>query len=257
MRKKIVCFSWKMHINTREEVTVLGAGIRDLTKDMTELEIFLLPVFPLIPHLSEILKGSHVGWGAQNMSFADYGAYTGEVPVTTLVDLGCKYVEVGHAERRMYFNESDQDVNKKVKLAFKHGLTPLICVGESESEKTDELGYVRIKTQILWALEGLTGEDIKNVILVYEPVWAIGKQEGASAEYVEEIHSFIRGIVAQEFGNDIADAVRIIYGGSVKLESAKLLMKKENIDGLFAGRFALWPDKFAAIAETALSDYIG
>ncbi|PKM50582.1 MAG: triose-phosphate isomerase [Firmicutes bacterium HGW-Firmicutes-7] len=252
MRKKIVCFSWKMHINTRQEVDTLATGIRDLTKAMTELEIFLLPTFPLIPHLSQILEGSHIGWGAQNMAFADYGAYTGEVPPITLIDLGCKYVEIGHAERRMYFNESDQDVNKKVKLCLKFGMTPLACVGETESEKEEGNGYVKIRTQVLWALEGLSEEEIKKVILVYEPVWAIGKQEGASAEYVEEIHSFIRGVVAQEHGSEAAKAVRIIYGGSVKLESAQKLMKKENIDGLFAGRFALWPDKFAAIAATAL-----
>lgn len=255
MRKKIVCFSWKMHINTRDEVTTLATGIRDLTKEMTELEIFLLPTFPLIPHISHILEGSHIGWGAQNMSFADYGAYTGEVPPVTLTDLGCKYVEIGHAERRIYFNESDYDVNKKVKLCLKFGMIPLACVGETENEKNDGLGYIRIKTQVLWALEGLSKEEIIRVILVYEPIWAIGKQEGASADYVEDIHSFIRNVVSKEYGNDVAEAIRIIYGGSVKLDSAKQLMKKENIDGLFAGRFALWPDKFAAIAETALSNY--
>lgn len=244
-----------MHINTREEVTTLATGIRDLTKEMTELEIFLLPTFPLIPHLSQILDKSHIGWGAQNMAVADYGAYTGEVPPATLRDLGCKYVEIGHAERRLYFNESDYDVNKKVKLCLEFGMIPLICVGETEKEKNDGLEYVKIKTQILWALEGLSKENIKKVILVYEPVWAIGKQEGASAEYVEDIHHFIRNIVTVEYGNDVAETVRIIYGGSVKLESAKLLMKKDNIDGLFAGRFALWADKFVGIAETALSNY--
>lgn len=252
MRRKIVCFSWKMHINTRKEVDILGGGIRDLTKDMKELEIFLMPTFPLIPHLAQLLEGSHIGWGAQNMAFTDYGAYTGEVPITTLVDLGCKYVEVGHAERRMNFNETNKDVNKKVKLCFQYGIIPLICVGETEDEKNDNLSHVKIRTQILWALEGLSKEEIKKVIFAYEPIWAIGKSEGASAEYVEDIHSFIRGAIAKEYGSEVSEAVRIIYGGSVKLESAKLLMQKENIDGLFAGRFALEPEKFAAIAATAL-----
>ncbi|TFG82537.1 MAG: triose-phosphate isomerase [Erysipelotrichales bacterium] len=252
MRRKIVGSSWKMHINTRYEVERIAREIRDLTKGVDEIEMFIFPTFPIIEHLSMILKGSNIGWGAQNMSFVDYGAFTGEVPAPTLVDLGCKYVELGHAERRGNFNETDQNVNQKVKLCFKYNMTPLVCVGESKQEKDEGVGHVRIKTQVLWALDGLNDEEIRQVIIAYEPVWAIGQQEGASAEYVENTHRFIRSLIADEFGNDVADAIRIIYGGSVKLESSKELIKKDNIDGLFLGRFALTAENYAAIVKVVV-----
>lgn len=252
MRRKIVGSSWKMHINTRHEVELIAREIRDLTRGAGDIEMFIFPTFPLIDHLSMILKGSNIGWGAQNMSFADYGAYTGEVPVGTLVDLGCKYVELGHAERRANFNETDHNVNLKVKLCLKYNMTPVVCVGESKQEKEEGVGHVRIKTQVLWALDGLSDDERKQIILAYEPVWAIGQQEGASAEYVENTHRFIRSMIADEFGNEVADTIRIIYGGSVKLESSKELMKKENIDGLFLGRFALTAENYAAIVNVAL-----
>lgn len=252
MRRKIIFSSWKMHINTLDEVKDLASGIKDLTKDMKEVEMCLFPTFPLIPHLSKILEGSQVNWGAQNMSFVDYGAYTGEVPAPTLAELGCKYVEIGHAERRDNFNETDKDVNKKVKLCFKYGMIPLVCIGEAEDEKNEGLGHVKIKTQVLWTLEGLNKEDMKKVIFAYEPIWAIGKAEGASAEYVEDIHGFIREVISKEYGQDVAKEIRIIYGGSVKFESARELMEKENIDGLFAGRFSLKAEQFAAIAKAVI-----
>jgi triosephosphate isomerase len=251
MRRKIIGSSWKMHINTREEVDIFTRDIRALTKGCAEIEMFIFPSFPLIEHLSQSLKGSPIAWGAQNMSFVDYGAYTGEVPAPTLVDLGCKYVELGHAERRANFNETDLNVNRKVKLCFKYNMIPLVCVGESTQEKEEGFGPVRIKTQVLWALNGLSNDERKQVILAYEPVWAIGQQDGASAAYVETTHRFIRSLIADEFGNEVADAIRIIYGGSVKLESAKELMTKANVDGLFLGRFALTAENFAAIVNVA------
>ncbi|MGB7595752.1 MAG: triose-phosphate isomerase [Erysipelotrichaceae bacterium] len=256
MRRKIVGSSWKMHINTRDEVDIFVRDVRDLTKGADEIEMFIFPTFPLIDHLSQSLKGSSIGWGAQNMSFVDYGAYTGEVPAPTLVDLGCKYVELGHAERRANFNETDHNVNRKVKLCLKYNMTPLVCVGESKDEKDEGVGHVRIKTQVLWALDGLSDDERKQVILAYEPVWAIGQQEGASAEYVENTHRFIRAMIADEFGNDVADAIRIIYGGSVKLESSKELLSKANVDGLFLGRFALTAENFAAIVNVAKESLI-
>lgn len=247
MRRKIVGSSWKMHINTKSEVNVLANEIVDGIKDIHHVDMFLIPSFPLIDHLAQILKDTKVSWGAQNMAFVDYGAYTGEVAAPTLSALGCTYIELGHAERRANFNETDHAVNKKVRLCLKYGMTPLVCIGETRSDKEDGVGRTRVKTQVLWALEGVARDDVSKIILAYEPVWAIGQSEGADAEYVDDMHRFIRDVIALEYGNDVAQTIRIIYGGSVKLESAHDLISKENIDGLFTGRFALEAKNYIAI----------
>jgi triosephosphate isomerase (TIM) len=255
MRKKIVGSSWKMHITTKSEVDVLAMDIVEGVKDISNVDMFLIPTFPLIDHLANILSDSNVAWGAQNMAFADYGAYTGEVPAPTLAQLGCTVIELGHAERRANFNESDHSVNKKVKLCLDYKMTPLVCIGETKAEKDDGVGNVRVKTQVLWTLEGVKPEDVDKIIFAYEPVWAIGQSEGANADYVEDMHRFIRYVIASEVGNDIAQSVRIIYGGSVKLESAYELISKKNIDGLFTGRFALTAKNYIAIAAL-VSKYV-
>ena len=239
MRRKIVGSSWKMHINTKSEVDVLAQEIVKGVQDIRHVDMFLIPAFPLIDHLSQILKDSNIAWGAQNMAFTDFGAYTGEVPAPTLSELGCTYIELGHAERRANFNETDHSVNKKVRLCLRYGLTPLVCIGETKSEKDDGVGKLRVKTQVLWALDGVDKQHMSNVVFAYEPVWAIGQTEGANADYVEDMHRYIRDVIATEYGNELAQSVRIIYGGSVKLENAFDLISKENIDGLFTGRFAL------------------
>ena len=248
MRKKIVGSSWKMHINTKSEVDTLATEIVEGVKNIHNIDMFLIPSFPLIDHLANILGNSNIAWGAQNMAFVDYGAYTGEVPAPTLAELGCTFIELGHAERRANFNETDHYVNKKVKLCLNYKMTPLVCVGETKAEKDDGVGKVRVKTQVLWTLNGIRFEDVDKIIFAYEPVWAIGQTEGANADYVEDMHQFIRDVIASEVGNDIAQAVRIIYGGSVKLESAFELISKKNIDGLFTGRFALTAKNYIAIA---------
>jgi len=255
MTKKIVGSSWKMHVNTKAEVDVLANEICEGVKDNDNVDMFLIPTFPLIDHLANILRDSNIAWGAQNMAFVDYGAFTGEVPVPTLAELGCTYIELGHAERRANFNETDHAVNKKVKLCLDFGLTPLVCIGETKTEQDDGVGKVRVKTQVLWTLDGIMPEDVKKIIFAYEPVWAIGQSEGADADYVEDMHRFIRYVIASEYGNDIAQAVRIIYGGSVKLESAHELISKKNIDGLFIGRFALAAKNYIAIVSL-VSKYI-
>jgi triosephosphate isomerase (TIM) len=255
MRKKIVGSSWKMHINTKSEVDSLAMEIVEGVKDVSNIDMFLIPSFPLIDHLSNILNNSNISLGAQNMAFIDYGAYTGEVPAPTLAELGCTYIELGHAERRANFNETDHSVNKKVKLCLDYKMTPLVCVGETKAEKEDGVGKIRVKTQVLWTLNGVKPEDVDKIIFAYEPVWAIGQSEGANADYVDDMHHFIRNVIAQDYGNDVAQSVRIIYGGSVKLESAYELISKKNIDGLFTGRFALTAKNYIAIAAL-VSKYV-
>lgn len=255
MRKKIVGSSWKMHINTKSEVDSLAMEIVKGVKDVSNIDMFLIPSFPLIDHLANIINNTNISWGAQNMAFVDYGAYTGEVPAPTLAELGCTYIELGHAERRANFNETDHSVNKKVKLCLDNNMTPLVCVGETKAEKEDGVGKIRVKTQVLWTLNGVKPEDVDKIIFAYEPVWAIGQSEGANADYVDDMHQFIRNVVAQDYGNDVAQSVRIIYGGSVKLESAYELISKKNIDGLFTGRFALTAKNYIAIAAL-VSKYV-
>lgn len=243
-----------MHVNTKAEVTDLAVAIREGVKNIHNIDMFLIPAFPLIEHLSHILADTQIAWGAQNMAYADYGAYTGEVPPSTLVDFGCTFIEIGHAERRAYFNETDHSVNKKVRLCLKNGLTPLVCLGETKSEKDDFVGKTRVKSQLCWAIAGVKKEEVSQIVFAYEPVWAIGQSEGADADYVEDMHQFIRKVLANEVSNEVAQNVRIIYGGSVKLESANDLINKENVDGLFTGRFALQASNYIAIAQ-CVSDF--
>lgn len=250
MRKKIVGSSWKMHVNTIKDGVDLAKKIREYVGNIDDTDIFILPTFPMIKFIADIFDGSKIGWGSQNVCFEEKGAYTGEVPVEILKELECTYVEIGHAERRGLFNESDEIVNKKVRLCNKHNLVPIVCIGETKEDLDNKVQNIRIRTQVLWALDGLKKEDVKKVILAYEPVWAIGEKEAAKADYVQNMHKFIRGVIAEGYGNETAEAVRIIYGGSVSPESAKDLSRYKDIDGLFIGRFGLKPENFKSIVET-------
>lgn len=252
MRKKIIGTSWKMHVNSIKDGVDLAKQIKDNLGNMDSVEIFILPTFPMISFLKDILEGSKIGWGAQNMCFAEKGAYTGEVPPQVLKELKCQYIEIGHAERRKLFNETDEIVNKKVKLSFKYGFVPIVCIGETQDDLDNKFENIRLKTQILWALNSLSRDEMKKVILAYEPVWAIGKQQAASPEYVQNMHEFMRKFIVSEYGEEVGNSIRIIYGGSVSPESSKLLMKQKDIDGLFIGRFGLKIENFKSIVNSAL-----
>lgn len=244
MRKKIVGSSWKMHINSIYKGEELAKEIRNLVGKIDEIDIFIIPTYPMIPAISKIFQGSCIKWGAQNVSYIEKGALTGEVPPLVLKELGCTYVEVGHAERRANLNETDETVNKKIKLIFKYEMIPIICIGETLSDLNNNYGKLRLETQTLWALDGLNKDEIEKVVIAYEPVWAIGQSEAAKEDYVEEVHSFIRSVIADKYGEEVGQAVRIIYGGSVSPESAQKLCLKENVDGVFIGRFGLKAENF-------------
>ena len=252
MRKKIVGSSWKTHVYSIYEGKRLAKEISEAVKGIEDVEMFILPTFPMIPLVAATLAGSTVKWGAQNISFAEKGAYTGEVPPQVLRELGCSYIEIGHAERRNYFNETNTTINKKVKLALNHGMRPIICTGETASDKDSDIGRIRLATEVMWALDGLDEGDLQKVIIAYEPIWAIGQTEAADENYVEDIHVFLRHRIEKEYGEDIAQKITIIYGGSVDPENAPKLMSKENIDGLFVGRFGLKAQNFRKIVDTAV-----
>lgn len=252
MRKKVVGSSWKTHVYSIYEGKRLAKEISEAVKGIEDVEMFILPTFPMIPLVAATLAGSTVKWGAQNISFAEKGAYTGEVPPQVLRELGCSYIEIGHAERRDYFNETNTTINKKVKLALNHGMRPIICTGETASDKDSDIGRIRLATEVMWALDGLDEGDLQKVIIAYEPIWAIGQTEAADENYVEDIHVFLRHRIGKEYGEDIAKKITIIYGGSVDPENAPKLMSKENIDGLFVGRFGLKAQNFRKIVDAAV-----
>lgn len=253
MRKKIVASSWKMHINSIFDGKKLAKDICKEVGNIDEVEIFILPTFPMIQTVANEFEGSNIKYGAQNVCFAEKGAYTGEVPANVLKEIGCSYVELGHAERKDMFAESDILVNRKVKICEKYNLIPVVCIGETKDDLDNNIGKQVLKTQIEWALEGLSEDFRKKVILAYEPVWAIGKDKSADPEYVNETHKYIRQVIKEQYGKDVADRIRVIYGGSVSPQIAPKLVKYDDIDGLFIGRFGLKVENFKAMVQSTLN----
>lgn len=249
MRRKIVGASWKMHVDSIEQGVRLTRSIKELVGHIREIEMFILPPFPMIFDVSGALKNCTIKWGSQNIAHKEKGALTGEVPPRILKEIGCTYVEIGHAERRRYFNETDEMVNKKVKLSIKYDMIPVICIGETLADKDDTVTVARLKTQVLWALHGLTEDELEKVILAYEPVWAIGQSISADPQYVSHIHTIIRGFIKREYGPKAAREIRIIYGGSVDPGSAKSLSRFDDIDGVFVGRSGLVAENFKDIVN--------
>lgn len=247
MKKKICGASWKMHKNTLEEVEYFCDVVKD-SPVFSTIESFLLPSFVFIPFLSKHLSNSNVGYGSQTIAFAEGGALTGEVSAVALKEFDCTYVEIGHAERREHLNETNNIVNKKVNIALNYGMIPVVCVGENKHEKDSGVGDDVILEQVEWACKGVEKSRISDIIFAYEPVWAIGQQEGADSNYVEQQHRLIRNKLEQLANQTIADHTRIIYGGSVNKSNAKQFIQQDNIDGLFVGRFGLDPNQFIEIA---------
>lgn len=253
MRRKIVASSWKMHINSINDCKKLSKDIYSKVGNIKNIEMFILPTFPMIHIVAKEFESSNIKYGAQNVCHEEKGAYTGEVPAKALKEIGCSYIELGHAERKSLFNENDILINKKVKICEKYDLIPVICIGETKYDLDNNIGKQVLKTQVQWALEGLSNQFRKKVILAYEPVWAIGQTVGADPVYVNETHKYIREIIEQEYSKDLANDIRIIYGGSVSPKTAPNLIQYEDIDGLFIGRFGLKGDNFEAIVNSVLN----
>jgi triosephosphate isomerase len=244
MRTPIIAGNWKMNKNVDEAVSLVKE-LRDLVADVKEREIIVCPPFTALSSLKAELFTSNINVGAQNLYFEEKGAFTGEISPLMLKEL-CSHVIIGHSERRAYFNETNETVNKKIKIALKSGLTPIVCVGEKleerESGKTNDV----IKDHVENGLAGLPKEDMAKVIVAYEPVWAIGTGKTATPEQAEEVHVFIRGLLKQMF-DEVAEKTRILYGGSVKPANVKELMAKENIDGALVGGASLDAKSFSEI----------
>ena len=246
MRKKIVAGNWKMNMTPAQSVELINT-LKDKI-NTTDVNVVVCPPFVCLPAVLEAVKGTAIAVGAQNMHFEEKGAFTGEIAPSMLVELGVKYVVIGHSERRQYFAETNETVNKKVLKAIEHNLVPIICVGESlaEREQGVTIDLVRLQTKI--ALKDVKAEDAKKVVIAYEPIWAIGTGKTATSAQAEEVCKAIREVVAEVYGNEVADEVRVQYGGSVNAGNANELFNMGNIDGGLVGGASL-KEEFASIVN--------
>jgi triosephosphate isomerase len=245
MRTWIVTGNWKMN-NTIGESIALAKAIKEGTTNIKNGEVVIAPPFTSLYSVGEAIKGSKVSLAAQNMYYEDKGAFTGEIAPGMLKDIGCTYVIIGHSERRKYFHEQDNDVNLKVKKALSAGLKPIMCVGETDEERVKGITKSIVGRQVKQGLSGV--EKIDNVVIAYEPVWAIGTGKVATSAQAQEVHQFIRGILKEIYGN-AANSIRILYGGSVTKDNIGELIGMEDIDGALVGGASLKPDAFLSIIQ--------
>lgn len=243
MKKWIVAGNWKMH-NTLSESVALARAITEGTTNLANGEVVVAPPFTALAAVAEALQGSQVALAAQNMYCEDKGAFTGEISPLMLKDVGCAYVIVGHSERRKYFGETDGGVNLKVRKALASGLKPIVCVGETDEERVQGVTQSVVNRQVRGALAGI--DKIDDVVIAYEPVWAIGTGKVATSEQAQEVHAFIRGILSELYAA-VAQSIRILYGGSVTKDNIAELIAMADIDGALVGGAALKPDGFLGI----------
>ena len=245
-RRPIIAGNWKMNM-TATQARDLASKLIPLVSGVKDRDIVLAPTFTSLQTVAEAIKGTNVALAAQNLFWEDKGAFTGEISAEMLLDAGCKYVIIGHSERRQYFSETDETVNKKVRQALNKGLLPIVCVGELLSEREAGKANNVIDRQITGALKGVTAAEMQKIVIAYEPVWAIGTGKTASPDQANEIHAFIRQKVKAMYTAEVADWLRIQYGGSVTPDNVSQLMAKPDIDGALVGGASLKPESFAAL----------
>ena len=239
-RKKIIAGNWKMN-KTPSEAVALVEELKPLVANEDVDVVFCVPAIDIVP-VVEAAKGTNIQVGAENMYFEESGAYTGEISPNMLVDAGVKYVVLGHSERRDYFGETNEDVNKKVLKAFEHGITPIMCCGETLEQREMGVTMDWIRLQIKSDLAGVAADDVKNLVIAYEPIWAIGTGKTATTEQAEEVCAGIRACIAEVYDEATAEAIRIQYGGSVNAATAPELFAQANIDGGLVGGASLKAD---------------
>ncbi|MGA8477457.1 MAG: triose-phosphate isomerase [Chthoniobacterales bacterium] len=251
MRKKILAANWKMNLTHLEAESYMHTFLGEIG-EVDDVEIVMIPPFTSIPMLAQISeKAPFIRIGAQNMYWERSGAYTGEISATMLRVLFVKYVVIGHSERRMLFGETDETVNRKVHSALEAGLRPIVCVGESTTERDNDEIETVLRRQLELGLKDLSVKDAAEIVIAYEPIWAIGTGRTATPAQAEEAHRFIRSVLGKMFGTGAAARVRIQYGGSVKPENAQELMRQSDIDGALIGGASLDPHSFAKIIRHA------
>lgn len=249
MRKNIVAGNWKMNTTLQEGVK-LATEVNDALKSRTpNCDVIICVPFTHLASVKAAIDDSKLGLGAENCADKAKGAFTGEVSGAMVASTGAKYVILGHSERRQYYHETSEILKEKVALAFENGLTPIFCIGEVLEERENGTYFDVVKKQVEDALFHLSADDFKKIILAYEPVWAIGTGKTATADQAEEIHAFIRKTIADKYGNDVAEEISILYGGSCKPSNAKEIFSKTNVDGGLIGGAALKAEDFMGIVD--------
>ena len=251
-RKIFIAGNWKMNKTAAETAELASALKASLAQFAGKCEIAVCPTFTSLATAVEILKGSNVKVGAQNIHWADNGAYTGEISGAMLKEIGVEYVIIGHSERRQYFGETDETVNKRIKAALKYGLKPIVCIGETLAEREGGVTNTVLEKQIRGAFADISAADMDAVTIAYEPVWAIGTGKTATPDVAQETHAFIRSVLTALFGDKAQDIV-VQYGGSMKAENSGALVSKQDIDGGLIGGAALKADSFIALIQNALN----
>ena len=250
MPRPLVVGNWKMY-KTVAEARDLAAAVRDGVREFKNIDVAMAPPFTALAAVGEILKGTSVGLAAQTMHEAAKGAFTGEISPAMLKDVGCTHVILGHSERRHIFGETDPNVMKKARAALDHGLIPILCVGETLQERETSRTFDVVERQAEHALRHVTPEEASRSVLAYEPVWAIGTGKTASPGQAQEVHTFLRKLVARSHGEGVARAIRILYGGSVKPDNAGSLIAETDVDGALVGGACLEAPSFLGIVTAS------
>ncbi|MBR6462651.1 triose-phosphate isomerase [bacterium] len=248
MRTPVIAGNWKMN-KTVAEAVALASEIKEKVAGVENVKIIVCPVFTAVKSVADVLKGTNVKVGAQDMYWETSGAYTGEVSGEMLMEAGAEYVIIGHSERRQYFGETNETVNKKLKKALSIGLKPIVCIGETLADREAGTTEAVVRKQVKEGFVGLTADEMKGTIIAYEPVWAIGTGKTATAEQAEAVHAFVRNLIAQLWDKETADAVIIQYGGSMKPENVASLLAQPDIDGGLIGGAALKADSFEKLVK--------
>jgi len=250
MRTPLVLGNWKMN-GTLAESRALAGGVRDGLKRLRGVDVGVCPPFTALAAVAETLAGSPIGLGAQNCHHEASGAHTGEIAPPMLVEIGCRYVLLGHSERRKEMGETDEQINTKMRAVLAHGMTPVLCVGETGDERRQGLTFTTVEGQLRAGLAGLGPELIARCVLAYEPVWAIGTGVNATPAQAAEVHGYLRGLLSELGSKEIAQSVPILYGGSVKADNAEALMGEADIDGGLIGGASLKAPDFLGIVKKA------
>ena len=246
IRRPLIAGNWKMY-KTCSEAVATADRLKHLVKDVSKVDMMIAPSFTSLSLVSEILSGSNIHLGAQNLSWHAEGAYTGEISAGMVKSTGCDHVILGHSERRQYFQETDESVNKRIVAAIKEGLVPVFCVGETENEREKNITFSVLDKQVTTGLQNIALEDLATLVIAYEPVWAIGTGKTASTEQAQEVHQFLRSLLEKSYGSDFAESIRILYGGSVKPANIAELMSMPDVDGGLVGGASLDAETFSKI----------
>ena len=247
-RTPLIAGNWKMY-KTSSEATETAAQLVKGVADADAVDIMIAPPYTALEPVAAVIKDSRISLGAQDLFWEPEGAYTGQISAEMLVAAGCRYVIIGHSERRQYFGETDETVNKKIKAALRVDLIPVVCVGETEAEREASQTFSVLDKQVKMGLDKYLADDLGSLVIAYEPVWAIGTGKTATEEQAQEAHHYIRSLVKELYGNTLSESIRILYGGSVKPENIAGLMGRSDIDGALVGGASLAADSFSQIVH--------